>query len=463
MIQRLCIILILLILKKTVQSYFEGTQLLSDIKFDQGFDVIPACLSDPTECSAEPHYRLFNPFSTVSNGSASWEIVQWASRSNLSSQGTLMNDSISKGIQWATSDKSVILFQDGRMQLAMNAYHEYGGQYKAPNAPWVHLLMQQTIGRTHHSLPLSEVTELHWDLDVHLLYMDRHIQSCYNSNLHAAIFPLYMTIQNLVDDDPDYGKYFWLGIGVYDDRVPMTSLYVNGDAGTGSLIYSPAFSNFATTSVQSGSIVHVGGDMLPFVQLGLQAAVQRGFLRSNDLSRYYVGGMNVGWEITGLNIGTIELANISLTQYTAQNPRSYEFNFDRNQEGWTTVFDVEQFVNSPQNGRWMLRPKGSDPQILSPPLMLDTTVVTKLIIRISNGKQSEEQLQVFWNTNNIANSFSESASFSINIKPDDSWHEYTLNLSSNTNWHGIVRRLRIDPVRSGNGDHFGIDYIRFAS
>ncbi|CAF5006667.1 unnamed protein product, partial [Rotaria socialis] len=188
-----------------------------------------------------------------------------------------------------------------------------------------------------------------------------------------------------------------------------------------------------------------------------------GFLRSNDLSRYFVGGMNVGWEITGLNIGTIELANVSLTQYTAQNPRSYEFNFDRNNEGWTIVSYVEQFANSPQNGQWMLRPKGSDPQILSPPLMLDTTVVKKLIIRISNGKKSEEQLQVFWNTNNIANSFSESASFSINIKPDDSWHEYTLDLSSNTNWYGIVRRLRIDPVRSGNGDHFGIDYIRFAS
>ncbi|CAF3373137.1 unnamed protein product [Rotaria sp. Silwood2] len=445
------------------ESYFEGTQLLSDVKFDQGFNVIPACHSNPTECSAGPRYRLFNPFSTAQNKSPSWEIVQWDSRSNLSSDGTFISDAKSKGIQWATEDKSFILFQDGRVQLAVNAYHEYNCHYKVPDAPWVHLLIQQTIGREGGSVPLSEVTELRWDLDVHLLYMDQHVQSGYNSNLHAAIFPLYMTIQNLVYGDPDYGKYFWLGIGLYDDRVSMTDLYVNGDAGTGSLIYSPAFSNVASKSVGSGSMVYVSGDMMPFVRLGLQAAVERGFLRSNNLSKYYVGGMNVGWEITGLNIGTIELASVSLKQYTAQNPRSYEFNRDGNTEGWTPVSDVEQLTNGPQNGQWMLRPKGSDPQLLSPLLMLDTTVVKKLIIRIATGELSEEYLQVFWSTNNMANSFTESASFSIQIKPDDNWQEYTLDLSSNINWYGIVRRLRIDPVRTGNGSNFDIDYIRFAS
>jgi len=64
----------------------------------------------------------------------------------------------------------------------------------------------------------------------------------------------------------------------------------------------------------------VTGDMMPYVRLGLQAAVERGFVRSGDLNKYYVGGMNIGWEVTGLNIGTIEIANLSLKQYTAQNP-----------------------------------------------------------------------------------------------------------------------------------------------
>lgn len=463
MMQLLRILLLFLLTFTIIEAYYEGTQLLSDVNFDQGFNVIPACLSDPEKCSAGPRYRLLNPFSTKPKTNAFWEIAQWASHSNLSTDGNIMTDGTSTGIQWDTADKRVILFQDHRIQLAVNADHEYGGRYKAPNAPWVHLLMQQTIGPTGGSLPLSEVTDLHWDLGVHLLYMDRHIQPGFNSNLHAAIFPLYLTIQNLVHGDPEYGKYFWLGIGLYDDRVPMTSLYVNGDAGTGSLIYSPAFSNFATTSVHSGSIVHVSGNMMPFVRLGLQAAMERGFLHSNDLSRYYVGGMNVGWEITGLNIGTIEIANMSLKQYTAKNPRSYEFNIQGNREGWSILSDIEPVLNGPINDRWIIKPKGNDPQILSPSLTLDTTAVKKLIIRISSEKKSDEYLQVFWSASDNSNSFSESSSISIKIKSGSSWEEYTLDLSSNINWHGIVRRLRIDPVRSGDGSHFSIDYIRFSS
>ncbi|CAF5132555.1 unnamed protein product, partial [Rotaria sp. Silwood1] len=106
--------------------------------------------------------------------------------------------------------------------------------------------------------------------------------------------------------DPEYGKYFWLGICLYDDRVLMSSLYVNGDIGTGSLIYSPAFSNFANISVHS--------------------------------------------ELTGLNNGTIEIGNLNLKQYTAQNPKSYEFNCDGDAEGWKQISDLRQYTNSSWNG-----------------------------------------------------------------------------------------------------------------
>ncbi|CAF3412989.1 unnamed protein product [Rotaria sp. Silwood1] len=143
-------------------------------------------------------------------------------------------------------------------------------------------------------------------MNVQLLYMNQHIQPDYDPNLHGGIFPLYMTIQNLIQGDPEYGKYFWLGICLYDDRVLMSSLYVNGDIGTGSLIYSPAFSNFANISVHS--------------------------------------------ELTGLNNGTIEIGNLNLKQYTAQNPKSYEFNCDGDAEGWKQISDLRQYTNSSWNG-----------------------------------------------------------------------------------------------------------------
>ncbi|CAF4390019.1 unnamed protein product, partial [Adineta steineri] len=53
------------------QVYFQGTELLSDVNYTQGFSVIPACISSPS-CVKAPRVRLYNPFSTAPNKSASW-------------------------------------------------------------------------------------------------------------------------------------------------------------------------------------------------------------------------------------------------------------------------------------------------------------------------------------------------------------------------------------------------------
>lgn len=431
--------------------YLRGTELLSDVNYTQGFSVIPACPTVPTECDKAPRYRLYNPFSTAPNASATWIMAQWASHSNITTNGTFVNDGKCRGMQWSTDDKRFILFEDDRLQLSVNGFHEYGGKYKARDAPWVHLLLQQDIGIAGGSIPLSQVNELRWNLNVQLLHMDQHIQPGYDPNLHAGQFPLYMTIQNLVRGDPEYGKYFWLGIGLYDDRVLMSPLYVNGDKGTGSLIYSPAFSNFANVSVHSGNVVHVTGDMMPFVRLGLQAAFERQFLNSTDLNKYYVGGMNIGWEVTGLNNGTIEIGDFSLKQYTAQNPKSYEFNHNGDTEGWT----VSSNINTPSNGLWILPVKNNDVQLLSPIFMLDTSVVKTLLINTNSS------FRLFWSTNTVG-LFDEMDSIVIDTKNNTNWHEHIINLSENINWKGVVRRLRLDPLSNDLVSSFGINYIRFA-
>lgn len=442
---------------KASANYFDGLELLADPNFSQGFDVIPSCHSDPTVCVKVPHYRLYNPFSTQPNQTAIWEIAQWASRSNLSIDGQMMNDSRSRGIQWSTDDKRFILFQDLRLQLAVNGFHEYDGHYKDPNAPWVHLLVQQDIGRSRGARPLSEVTELRWNFDIQLIYMDQHIQKGYNPNLHAAIFPIYMTLQNLISGDPEYGKYVWLGINPYDDRVLMSPLYINGDAGTGSLIYSAGFSNFSNESVHSGRIIHVNGDMMPFVRLAIQAAVDRGFLHSNDLSRYFVGGMNLGWEVTGLNIGTVEIGSLSLKQYTSETPRSYEFSAENDSEGWQT----NEINRGVLNGKWILEVQGDDPQIISPILSINATVVKKIFIRLINDRLPNDRCQIFWNFDETE-FFSEERSVWLNIKNDGNWNEYVIDLTGNRNWRGLIRRIRIDPVEFGNGRNLTLDYIRFS-
>lgn len=439
------------------QSYFQGVELLSDRNYTQGFEVIPSCPNNPDQCAKGPYYRLYNPFSTAPNTSATWQMVQWNSHSNMTTNGTFVDDGKSKGIKWGNGDKRVILFQDGRLQFSLDGFHEYGGHYRTPDTPWPCLLIQQGIGIASGAVPLAQVSELRWDLDIQLLYMNQHIEPGYNPSIYAGIFPLYMTIQNLAQGDAEYGKYFWLGLCTYDDRVLMSPLYVNGDIGTGALIYQPAFSNFANVSVHSGSIVHVSGDMMPFVRLGLQAAVERGFLNSTDLKKYYVGGMNIGWEMTGLNDGTIEIGALSLKQYTAQNPKSYEFNFDGDSEGWKASSNLNQHIDGPRDGRWILEPTEDGSYIISPSMMIDTSIVKKVVINMI----TDNNVQLFWSKNN-EDSFDENDSIWIEVKNDGKWHEYVLDLSKHSRWNSIVRQFRIDLVQHGHGAGFGIDYIRFA-
>lgn len=443
------------------QSYFQGLELLSDINYSQGFEVIPSCPNEPGQCAQGPYYRLYNPFSTAPNKSATWQMVQWNSHSNMTTNGTFVDDGKSKGILWGNADKRLILFEDSRLQFSIDGFHEYGGKYRAPDTPWACILIQQAIGIAGGAVPLSQVTELRWNLNVQLLYMDQHIQPGYNPDYYAGIFPLYLTVQNLVQGDAEYGKYFWLGLCSYDDRVLMSPLYVNGDNGTAALIYSPAFSNFANVSVHTGNVVHVTGDMMPFVRLGLQAAVDRGYLHSTDLNKYYVGGMNIGWEATGLNNGTIEIGNFSLKQYTAQNPKSYEFENDGDTEGWKVIDHLNQSIDGPRNGWWIFVSTENHFQLISPSLMIDTSVVKKIVIKMLSDSSSENKFKLFWSRNSEG-SFDENDSLWIETQNHGRWNEYVLDLSEHMRWIDTVRRIRIDPVQHEYGVQFGIDYIRFA-
>jgi hypothetical protein len=469
-IQLKCLFLFLLNSISGQINYFNGLELIADNTFTHGFNVYPACNKPDASIhhgALDPNctkiYSLKNPFSCDQNQTAIWMIAQWGSHSSLPQDAINYTEDLNtKGVQWITADKSVVLFQDSRIRLEADAYHEYGGKYRDPNSPWAHLLIQQDIGISRGSLPLSQVNELYWSLNIRLDYMDQHIQPGYNINYYAAVFPLYLMIQNLNRSHPEYGKFVWLGITLYDDRAYNMWDYINGDSASQSLIYCPSFTNFASASVQDGGWVYVSGDMMPFVNLALQTAVNRSFFKSDDLSNFYVANMNMGWEMFGLNNGAIEVAQLSLKQYTPQNPKSFEFNKDKDTEGWTRKWDLGQQTDGPLNGIWVLLPIGDDPQLLSPILNLDASVVKRVVVRALNSPGNDDQMQLFWSSTSDDNSFSEEASCWIQIPSDGVWGQYILDPSNNTLWKNTIRRLRLDPVRAGNGSLWELDHIRFA-
>ena len=121
--------------------------------------------------------------------------------------------------------------------------------------------------------------------------------------------------------------------------------------------------------------------------LALQAAWERGYLPdSRNPADYRIGGMNIGWEVPGLNHVELEIDNLSLiattgtpAQATPPNPPSvpvaadslvYMFTQDGNREGWTTR-NINDVNNGPRGGYWVMTVPGSDPSWISPAISIN--------------------------------------------------------------------------------------------
>ena len=65
-----------------------------------------------------------------------------------------------------------------------------------------------------------------------------------------------------------------------------------------------------------------------------------------------------------------------------------------------------------------------------------------------DGVPFEDSAQMFWGTRTTA--ISEAASVRFPIDGDGQWHDYTISLSANPRWRGLVTGLRFD-LCSRNG------------
>ncbi len=293
----------------------DGQELISDPHFLSGVNAMYACLQPDTDpnCGQIGTYITKNPYYPTGPTSP-WSLAQWGSLSSLPATSVLQGDHYT----FADLNKSVKYFSDGRIELAINALNELGGHYFEFNSvrKWPHLLLQQSIsepGGPHaDSGSLATLTELNFNLNVKLIYNNPNRTAGFNSAKHTSQFTVYFTVQNLNQADAGYGQYIWLGIPVYEERSAMPPANVMMDDGTKSLIYGISYSEFASESVQSGELVHMHANILPFAKDAVAQAARNGIIKSANLSNYKIGGTNLGFEITGLNTTTIQFSGFSL-------------------------------------------------------------------------------------------------------------------------------------------------------
>ncbi len=444
-------------------------ELIGDRRFRRGFIPLDQDTGQPEEnvimstglCQGEPI----------------WSIAQWDSLGDLA-QAT-MQTLPSGALRWENQYGRVTvgLFHTDEADLAMAlwAYQEYGGQYHTPTPDrvWVHLLAEQRIsppGVTRPGCPpLSSLASLNFRLVADLLEDEPHYQNGYDPDRHAAQFLIYFTVQNLNQASGGFGDYLWFGITPYDDRYDVVPLYIQGDLGgdmgTGKLIYNLGGEPFISEKLTpDGPEALFAKDILPDIRQALLVAWERGYLQgSHVLSDYRIGGMNIGWEVPGLNDVEMLVRDLSLTyEEKPVAAVTFDFNRDGDAQGWTAHNMDDLSGPGPDAGLWILQVPGDDPYWLSPELNLEAATHPTLHIVVANDHNPAETstLAIFWDTFGQPG-FDQQRVVTVPINNGGGWQTLDIDMSAHDLWRGEIAHVRIHPVISGDGHAVGVDEIVF--
>lgn len=151
-----------------------------------------------------------------------------------------------------------------------------------------------------------------------------------------------------------------------------------------------------------------------------------------------------------------------------KNPFHWTFDTAESVETWNGGNGID--VSFGQDGSLYGKSTNTDPIFATTDrLNIPAEVYNKLVIRMkhniseekTDGNKSKFHIQVFFRNN--ATSFSEGASLKVEEIEQTSngeYIDYTLNLSSNANWTGVINAFRVD-VGSCSDSDFWIDSIEF--
>lgn len=327
-------------------------ELIRDRDFQQGFyvrDRFSGTYAGPITCDS----TLAAPV---------WNTAEWGSKSSVLNMSSVITGS---GMcKWADNYKDFRFGPVGAeeyvLYFGVNSQNEYNNIYRVNGQPWPHLLIEQRFsppyefpGQGPGCPPLSLADSLVFQIDSKLLYNQTIMNAGYDPTLHAAEFLVYFTVQNLNPSSSGYGKYVWLGMQLYDDRFPIPYAGVSYDTATATLINQIPYLDFSSTTTHNGTWVHATVDILPYAIAALDTAWANGFLNeSTNLADYKIGGMNMGWELPGMNICTVGVKGISLFAYTA----TTGINEDENGNG-----SVLNIFPNPSGGIFTIQIPGGSP------------------------------------------------------------------------------------------------------
>jgi hypothetical protein len=234
----------------------------------------------------------------VTESAPVWQLAQWSSRFPFD-ETTPAVATDGGGLRIQNSARAVEFGgHEGILTLAVSAGLEYGDTPRAGDAPWVHLLAQQSLAKKPQ---LGELVTLRFHVEARRIRSQLASESGFDARLHAAQFLIFFAVQNLEKDTAGFGDFLWFGVPIFDTRHRRCSTYAAQDfGGTGKFIYIPAAERFTAGSVHDDGWVTFEADLLPLMKEGLAVARERGFLKGAAADKSLrITSCNLGWEVPG--------------------------------------------------------------------------------------------------------------------------------------------------------------------
>lgn len=298
---------------KSGQTMVSGIGLLTDRTFQQGFNVLHPG-SGALQGSLQYPGGVTAP---------KWNLAQWYSNSSV--YGATPVTLGSGSYRFADANKAITIgpvsSADRDLIFAINGQNEFGNSYRTASQPFPHLLADQRIadpdGWLGTSTPfLGGLDSMVFNIDALLQYHARNQKAGYDPSIHALQYSCSFLIQNLRAGNSGYGKSMYFLVMLFDDRYPLPGLAINEDIFSGRLIYDVGIAPFTATGLVQGQWKNIHGDLLPYIKQALTEAWSRGYLlESQNYNDYKLSLFTMGFECTGLNIGTMQTRNTNLVAF----------------------------------------------------------------------------------------------------------------------------------------------------
>jgi len=207
----------------------------------------------------------------------------------------------------------------GAVTLECNASAEYTGIRKA-DKPWIYM----TIDAPTDTIVMGLARSLKLSFAARTVFYEDCMGFLADKSIHGATCRMFLKFRNVNRESSIYGKYFRLGLIVFDNRLmgqPLAEQAVKDNLAEDKLFdYYAASSKYLGGPHNSGRLpkprqtAEVSADVRQLLGDAIAAAQAADLLGESYIAEWELVGCDYGWEMTGNYNASSEIKELLLTK-----------------------------------------------------------------------------------------------------------------------------------------------------